>query len=157
MQHHNALDFGDWQDSGLMNAEAAKGTLETSHFDSFVLHMGSPERVGALPKGLVHLVAMSGLKPDPFPMLCLNCVVREGATDQDPRETFMAISISGRTSSSGCMAGVRVRTQGTGMARFQGRVVVASVLRAGSSWIDQPLGGPLDTQFLRPERGKAGV
>ena len=119
--------------------------------------MGSPERVGALPKGLVHLVAMSGLKPDPFPMLCLNCVVREGATDQDPRETFMAISISGRTSSSGCMAGVRVRTQGTGMARFQGRVVVASVLRAGSSWIDQPLGGPLDTQFLRPERGKAGV
>lgn len=89
-------------------------------------------------------------------MLCLNRVVREGATDQDPRETFTAISISGRTSSSGCMAGVRVRTQGTGMARFQGRVVVASVLQAGSSWIDQPLGGPLDTQFLRLERGKAG-
>lgn len=57
-----------------MNAEAAKGALETSHFNSFVLHMGNPARVGALPKGLVHLVAMSGLKPrslsNALPKLC---------------------------------------------------------------------------------------
>lgn len=51
-----------------------KGALETGHFDSFVLQMGSPERVGALTKGLVHLVATSGLKPrspsNALPKLC---------------------------------------------------------------------------------------
>lgn len=84
----------------------------------------------------------------PLPMLCLNCVVMEGATGQDPREAFMASSISRRISSSGCMPGVRVRAQGTGMARFQGRVALASVRQAGSSWTAQHLGGPLGNPAL---------
>lgn len=88
-------------------------------------------------------------------MLCHNYVVMERATDQDPREPFTAISISGRTSSSGCMAGVRVRTQGTGRARFRGRVAVAFVLRTGSSWIDQHLGGPLGHPVLETRKGQS--
>ena len=152
LQPHNALDFGDRQDRRLVNAEAAKGALEMLHLSSLILQMGSPERVGAFPKGLVHLVATSGFKPrsrhSPSNALPKNCVVMEGATGQDPREAFMASSISRRISSSGCMAGVRVRAQGTGMARFQGRVALASVHHAGSFWTAQHLGGPFGNPAL---------
>lgn len=88
-------------------------------------------------------------------MLCLNYVVMEWATDQDPREPFTAISISGRTSSQAARLG-----WGSELKEQEGPdsgevVAVAFVLELEAPGYSAP-GRTLGHLCLRLEKGKAG-
>lgn len=77
----------DRPDCRLMKANTAERALKMSHSSSFILHMTSPERVRALAKGLLSLVALSGFKPRPchsLPALCLKGAAMQGRQVRKP-------------------------------------------------------------------------